>query len=198
MQLIKSPECHYLNHLHLDTQFVSRLWKNLPYMIKPISLSDVAIRTEIKAGDLGYIVWLHGTIYEREYHYGPSFESYVAGGLHEFYSQYDPERDRVWICEYGDKIIGFLLIMHRSSSLAQLRFFILIPEFRGLGLGRLLMDCFMKFLQEANYRAAFLWTTNEQIQAASLYRHYGFRLTEQKESGIFGKLLIEQRYDFQL
>jgi ribosomal protein S18 acetylase RimI-like enzyme len=161
------------------------------------SISDVTIRTEIRPGDLGYIIWLHGTLYDREYQYGPSFESYVAGGLHEFYSRYDPERDSVWICEQGKKIIGFILIMHRSTTIAQLRFFILLPEFRGLGLGRMLMDRFMQFLQEANYEGAFLWTTNEQIRAASLYQQYGFRLTEQKESNAFGKPLTEQRYDFQ-
>jgi GNAT superfamily N-acetyltransferase len=165
-------------------------------MNPPISLNDVTIRSGIRPGDLGHIIWLHGILYNQEYQYGPSFESYVAGGLHEFYSQYDREKDRVWICEYDDTIIGFLLIMHRSSLIAQLRFFILLPDFRGLGLGRLLMDRFMQFLKDANYKGAFLWTTNEQIRAASLYRRYGFRLTEQKESVSFGKPLMEQRYDF--
>ena len=165
-------------------------------MKSPISLNDVAIRSEIRPGDLGHIIWLHGILYNQEYQYGPSFESYVAGGLSEFYSQYDSKKDRVWICEFDDTIIGFLLIMHRSSLIAQLRFFILLPKFRGLGLGKLLMDRFMQFLREAQYEGAFLWTTNEQIRAASLYLLYGFRLTEQKESTAFGKLLTEQRYDF--
>jgi ribosomal protein S18 acetylase RimI-like enzyme len=165
-------------------------------MKNPISLKDLTVRSEIRPGDLGHTIWLHGTLYHKEYQYGPSFESYVAGGLSEFYLQYDPEKDRVWICEHDNTIIGFLLIMHRSFQIAQLRFFIILPEYRGLGLGKLLMDRFMQFLKDANYEGAFLWTTNEQSRAASLYRRYGFRLTEQKESTVFGKALMEQRYDF--
>jgi ribosomal protein S18 acetylase RimI-like enzyme len=92
-------------------------------------------------------------------------------------------------------MIGFLLLMHRPDQLAQLRFFILVPEFRGRGLGQLLMDQFMRFLNDAGYRGAYLWTTNEQIQAAALYARYGFKLTKQKDSTAFGKLLREQRYD---
>ena len=92
-------------------------------------------------------------------------------------------------------MVGFLLLMHRPDRLAQLHFFIVVSEFRGKGLGKLLMDRFMRFLTEANYRGAYLWTTNEQIHAAALYTRYGFGLTEEKDSSAFGKLLKEQRYD---
>jgi GNAT superfamily N-acetyltransferase len=166
-------------------------------MGKSITIGDVSIRTNLRPGDLGQILLLHGTLYSREYQYNIAFESYVAGGLHEFYSNFNPEKDRVWICEHGDQMVGFMLLMHRSSQLAQLRFFILVPDYRGLGLGKLLMDHFMLFLKDANYQGAYLWTTNEQKQAASLYASFGFRLTEEKESTAFGKPLKEQRYEFQ-
>jgi peptidyl-dipeptidase Dcp len=159
-------------------------------------IDDVSIRTDLKPDDIDRIIELHSNLYKREYQFGPAFEKYVAQGLYEFYSQYDPEADRVWICEHEKQLIGFLLLMHRPERLAQLRYFILVPEFRRRGLGKRLMDMFMTFLNEANYRGAYLWTTNAQIRAAVLYARYGFRLTEQKESTAFGKLLIEQRYEF--
>ena len=43
----------------------------------------------------------------------------------------------------------------------------------------------MQFLKDANYQGAYLWTTNEQIQAAALYIRYGFRLAEEKDSACF-------------
>ncbi len=55
---------------------------------------------------------------------------------------------------------------------------------------------FIDFMYEKKYKSAYLWTTNEQLAAASLYRKFGFTLTEEKESITFGKSLIEQRYDF--
>ena len=161
-------------------------------IIKP---EDIVIRTELKAGDIGYVTFLHGILYKKEYNYGISFESYVAAGLHEFYQHYDPLKDRAWICEYHEIIIGFLLLMHRENNIAQLRYFILKPEYRGIGLGKKLMGLYMDFLKESRYRSSYLWTTNELPAAAHLYQQNGFRLTEEKESTVFGKQLKEQRYD---
>lgn len=159
--------------------------------IKP---EDITIRTELKSGDLGYITYLHGALYGEEYQYGISFETYVAAGLNEFYQQYDPTRDRVWICEHGKEIVGFLLLMHRGEA-AQLRYFLLKPAYRGLGLGKKLMELYMDFYRRSGYSSSYLWTTNELPAAASLYTRYGFRLTEEKESTAFGKLLKEQKYE---
>ena len=49
-----------------------------------IALNDISIRTTLKAGDLGYITYLHGSMYSSEYGYGISFEAYVGKTLAEF------------------------------------------------------------------------------------------------------------------
>ena len=163
-----------------------------------INLENIVIRTELRAGDIGYITYLHGVLYKREYNYSISFESYVAAGLHEFYQQYNPLKDRVWICEHRGKIIGFLLLMHRQSNTAQLRYFIIDPQYRGIGLGKKLMTLYIEFLRQSGYTSSYLWTTNELSAAAHLYTRHGFRFTEEKESTAFGKALKEQRYDLSL
>jgi len=160
-----------------------------------VSVDDVRVRNEFRPGDLGYVIHMHGRLYGIEYNYGVGFEMYVAEGLAEFYKQYDPRRDRVWICEHGDRIVGFLLLMHREGNAAQLRYFLLDPEYRGIGLGKRLMNLYMDFLRACGYKSSYLWTTHEQEAAASLYKRYGFVLTEEKESTAFGKTLKEQRYD---
>lgn len=43
----------------------------------------------------------------------------AAEGLNEFYKNYDPEKDRVWICEHHERMVGFLLLMHRENNAAQ-------------------------------------------------------------------------------
>jgi len=163
-------------------------------MTSIINSEDIVIRTELKAGDIGYVTFLHGVLYKQEYNYGISFESYVAAGLHEFYQHYNPLKDRAWICEHHEAIIGFLLLMHRENNAAQLRYFILKPEYRGIGLGKKLMNLYMHFLKAAGYTSSYLWTTNELPAAAHLYKQHGFRLTDEKESTAFGKFLKEQRY----
>ena len=166
-------------------------------MNKTISLDDISIRTQLKPGDIGYVIYLHGALYGKEYGYGIQFESYVAKGLSEFYEKYNLERNRVWICEHKDRIIGFLLLMDRGKA-AQLRYFLIEPEYRGIGLGSKLMNLYMDFLHECGYKESYLWTTHELSTAALLYKRHGFKLTEDKESTAFGKPLREQRYDLVL
>ncbi|HEX9825035.1 MAG TPA: GNAT family N-acetyltransferase [Flavobacteriaceae bacterium] len=119
-------------------------------------------------------------------------------GLHEFYKSYDAEKDRVWICDHKDKMIGFVLLMHRENNSAQLRYFYLEPEYRGIGLGKKLMELFMNFLRKKGYHSAYLWTTHELSAAASLYTRHGFELTESKQSLAFEKPLNEQRYELKI
>jgi len=159
-----------------------------------ISLDDILIRTDLRPGDIGYVTYLHGYLYHKEYGFDVGFEAYVAQGLHEFYRQYDPATNRVWVCEHAGKIIGFLLLMNRGKA-AQLRYFILAPGYRGIGLGKKLMDLYMAFLKDCGYESSYLWTTHELHAAASLYTRHGFRLTEEKLSDAFGKPLTERRYD---
>ncbi|TDW95818.1 bifunctional helix-turn-helix transcriptional regulator/GNAT family N-acetyltransferase [Dinghuibacter silviterrae] len=165
---------------------------------KRVSITDVTLRTDLRPGDIGYVTHLHGRIYKDECNYGPGFEAYVAKGLAEFYQQYDPSLDRVWICEHRDRIVGFLLVMHRPENAAQLRYFILEPEYRGLGLGKKLMDLYMAFIKEKGYSSSYLWTTNEQETAIALYKRLGFVLTEEVPSNTFGKALTEQKYELSL
>lgn len=163
-------------------------------MKNSILLNDIAIRTELRPGDLGYMIYMHGDLYGKEYGYGIPFETYVAKGLCEFYEKYDPERSRVWLCEHKGRIIGSLLLMDRGKA-AQLRYFLIQPEYRGIGLGGKLINLYMDFLQKRGYKESYLWTTHELSTAAFLYKQVGFKLTEEKESTAFGKPLREQRYD---
>ncbi len=164
-------------------------------MLNQLTLSDIQIRTELQPGDIGYIVYRHGALYKEEYHYGIEFETYVAAGLHEFYQQYDPLKDRVWIAEHNHTIIGFLLLAHRPDNTAQLRYFLIEPGYRGIGLGKKLMELYMDFFHSCHYTSSYLWTTDELPAAASLYKRYGFVLTDEKASTAFGKPVKEQRYD---
>ena len=74
------------------------------------TIDDVRVRNDLRPGDLGYVIHMHGRLYGVEYDYGVAFEVYVAQGLNEFYAQCDAARDRVWIAEHGDRIVGFLLL----------------------------------------------------------------------------------------
>lgn len=162
-----------------------------------VALDEISIRTEPRPGDIGYITYMHGALYHKEYGYRLQFERYVAQGLCEFYEKYDPDRNRIWVCEHKGRVIGFLLLMDRGHA-AQLRYFLIEPEYRGIGLGTKLLNLYMDFLRECGYKASYLWTTHELSTAAILYKRHGFKLSEEKDSTAFGKSLREQRYDLVL
>jgi ribosomal protein S18 acetylase RimI-like enzyme len=162
-----------------------------------IPLDQIAIRNELRPGDIGCVIHLHGCLYAQEYGYGMQFETYVAEGLCEFMRRHNPRMDRVWVCEHGGRMVGFLLVMQRGDA-AQIRYFLIQPEYRGIGLGAKLMGQCMTFIRERGYRNAFLWTTHELTAAAHLYTSSGFVMTEEKESRAFGTPLRERRYDLQL
>lgn len=165
--------------------------------MKP-TLDDISIRTGLLPGDPGCILAMHGRYYDRFHGYGTLFESYVALGIHEFLNNYDPGRDRVWMCEHDGRVMGSLLLMHRDKDAAQLRYFLVLPDYQGVGLGQRLMARFMDSLTELGYRSSFLWTTDELPAAASLYVRHGFILTEEKDSREFGRPVRSLRYDFTL
>lgn len=155
-----------------------------------VSLDDINIRTEYKPGDIGYITYMHGVFYE----FGPPFESYVAETLGAFYKNLDSSRERFWIAEYADKIIGTIALKNTSGE-AQLRYFLINPDFRGIGLGKALMDLFMDFLIESGYKSSFLLTEERLKTAAALYERYGYYYASSRPTD-FG--LVEMRYEMKV
>jgi peptidyl-dipeptidase Dcp len=159
-----------------------------------IKLEEIAVRTVIYPGDLGYIIYRHGAMYAKEYNHGVSFEVYVAKGICEFYQNHDANKDGVWLCEHKGKIIGSIFLQHRENRTAQLRFFYLESKYRGLGLGKLLMGLFMDFYRECGYTSSYLWTTDELDTAVGLYQKHGYVLEQEVKTKVFGKPLIERKY----
>ena len=104
---------------------------------------------------------------------------------------YDP---LYWVFEHDDQIIGFLLLMDRGEA-AQLRYFLIRPEYRGIGLGKKLMELYIEFFHKCDYKSSYLCTTQELDTAAYLYLKHGFKLTEEKESTAFGKRVVERKYE---
>lgn len=158
-----------------------------------IRLDDIVIRTDLRAKDIGRVIQLHGSLYQQEQGYGMAFESYVSAGLYEFLRHYDPARSRFWLCEHAGALVGCLCLMDRGES-AQLRYFLIHPRYRGLGLGRHLLDEFLAFMQARGYTSAYLWTTHELSAAAHLYAAFGFQIAEEKTTNAFGKTVVEQKY----
>jgi GNAT superfamily N-acetyltransferase len=155
---------------------------------------NICIRNELAPGDVGYLTYLHGVLYADEHGWDHTFEAYVAGPLAEFATSHT-NRDRIWIVEKDDTVAGSIAIVGASTEQAQIRWFLLHPDLRGQGLGRMLMDVAIRFSKAQGYSMIFLWTTSDLVAAAKLYESFGFLITEEATHDIWGATVTEQRYE---
>ena len=156
------------------------------------------IRTDIRPGDIGSIIYLHGILYAQEYELDQTFEGYVASGLGEFAKSFDKRQDRLWLAEEGERVVGSIAIAGQPNQSAQLRWFLVHPDVRGSGLGGRLLEQALEFCRAREFRTVFLWTLSDLKAAAHLYEQAGFHRTEQKTHEIWGAVRTEERYDLTL
>ena len=74
-----------------------------------MSKDAVRIRNDLHPGDIGAIIYLHGTLYAREYDFDHTFEPYVAAPLAEFVKAQN-ERERIWIVEKAGSVLGSAIV----------------------------------------------------------------------------------------
>jgi GNAT superfamily N-acetyltransferase len=185
----------------------------------------VTVRHDVRPGDLGRVIALHGVLYAQEYGFGIEFEVYAAETMAEFGKLARPGLDRLWLAERDGQLVGSIAILGRGgrggrgaagqeagegpageheigsheNGAAQLRCFLVHPGIRGTGLGRQLLAEALAFCRAAGYRTVYLWTFNGLDAAIHLYRSHGFRKTETKPpADLWGVELSEERYDLVL
>lgn len=161
-------------------------------------LPNWEIRHELKPGDIGYLIYLHGNLYAKEYKYDQTFEVYVAHALVEFVKAFNPYRDRIWIAEAEGRIVGSVAIVRSTKLEAQLRWYLVHPDYRGRGLGKILIQEALNFCKDRKYNSVFLWTTSELTTAANIYMQAGFKKKEVKSHNVWGKFIAEEKYELQI
>jgi ribosomal protein S18 acetylase RimI-like enzyme len=151
------------------------------------------VRHDLRPGDLGAVVQLHGTVYARECGFDSTFEAYVAGPLADFVRAPAPCQ-RLWLAERDGRLVGCIAIVAASEQEAQLRWFLVDSSARGLGLGKRLLQEAVAFSQQCGYVSILLWTVSALETAARLYRAAGFVKVEEKPGRQWGVDVVEEKY----
>lgn len=173
-----------VNHMHAVKDILT----------KQIS-GEISIRTG-KPGDLGYIAYRHGVLYDLEYQLEPIFEAYVLESLLKYARS--SQDGTIWIAENNGQVAGFIAIIRTDEELAQLRWFLIEPEYRGIGLGRRLMSTAMEYCREKQFKKVFLWTFKGLDAARTLYKSHGFTLAEQVPNDTWKLGVVEERWELTL
>jgi len=151
-----------------------------------------------QVGDLGWVVHRQGALYWREWGYDERFEALVAEIVAKFVQNFDAKRERCWIAERDEEIVGSVFLVKESEKVAKLRLLYVEPSARGLGIGgRLVAEC-VRFARQAGYEKIVLWTQDELDAARHVYEKAGFHVVEKKEHQSFGKDLTAEVWELEL
>lgn len=149
-------------------------------------------------GDLGYLVMRHGVLYARECGFDEGFEAVVADIVAQYVFNKDSARDRLWIAEIAGRIVGSVMIVKETEELARLRLFLVEPEARGRGVGKLLLDELVGFARQAGYGRITLSTVSRLAAARHLYERAGFRKVKDEPVHLWSQELDLQEWELDL
>lgn len=163
------------------------------------TLEDV-IRTDLRAGDLGEIVRLHGVLYAVEHGLDATFEAGVAAGLAAAVERGWPAGagEGVWIAERDGRLAGAVGLTDEGEGCGRVRWFLLDPASRGAGLGRRLLSALLETAREHGHERLELVTFSDLATAAHLYRSAGFERVSGQLRHLWGRELVFERYELAL
>jgi GNAT superfamily N-acetyltransferase len=135
---------------------------------------EIEVRRELRSGDLGEIIRMHGVLYPREHGLSPNMERHVANAVTAAAKAGWPENGAVWIVERDGEFAGSLALTDEGEGLAALRWFLFDPAVRGLGLGGRLVGELVDEAERRGFERIWLETLGILTTAARIYRAHGF------------------------
>jgi len=134
----------------------------------------ISIRRDLRSGDIGAIIRMHGLLYPREHGLSPNMERHVAAAVTTAIEHGWPDNGAVWIVERDDEFAGSIALTDEGDGLAALRWFLLDPSVRGLGLGTRLVGELVAEAEQRGFERIWLETLGILTTAARIYTAHGF------------------------
>jgi GNAT superfamily N-acetyltransferase len=145
------------------------------------------------------VVRLHREVYESEWELEPSFADEVAVHFAELSrSDWPGAREGLWLARLDGRTVGSVALIEESSELGRLGYLVLLPDARGTGAGRRLVDMVLEAARAAGYARLHLFTFSDLRAAGALYRSVGFEVASAEDVVKWGRRMQWQRYELAL
>jgi DNA-binding MarR family transcriptional regulator/GNAT superfamily N-acetyltransferase len=183
-------------------------------VLGPSGQRTVTLRP-LAAGDLGWVLQRHGTLYAAEFGWDATFEDFCTRIIAEYPALRDraPGRAEGWIAEVNGVPAGSVFCVPDEgttgtgatgtgatgtgvpgNATARLRLLLVEPWARGLGLGRRLTARCLDFARQAGYTDIVLLTYDQLAAARRVYQDAGFTLDSEHPEEAFGQRMMCQTW----
>lgn len=104
----------------------------------------------------------------------------MDGDEHAFYDQYNKVATikEVVVAYDGDKPVGCGAIKKYSDAAAEVKRMYVLPESRGKGIAKRILDELEQWAAELGFSECILETGKRQTEAVHLYQNYGYAITD--------------------
>ena len=157
-----------------------------------MNASAIHYRHDRRPGDDQLIVDLHRLGYAQEGdRFGPLFCAYVGETVAEAQLE-RADSGRVWFAECAGETLGCAAMINRGHR-GQLRWVVLLPEARGLGVGKKLVDLALDHARLLGFTEVFLETTDNLPASMALYERLGFQTVHDEPADLWhgaGQLIV--------
>ncbi len=162
-----------------------------------VTAAGIRLRSDWHTGDADLIVDLHRRGYAGEGDtFAGHFPDYVARTVAEAGLGQSGNASRVWFTERGQEALGCAAMIDRGNR-GQLRWVVLVPEARGLGLGKALFAAAMDHAAAQGWPEVFLETTGGLDASMQLYLANGFTVTSDTTQDLWdgpGRMIVMTRH----
>lgn len=151
-----------------------------------------------RIGELGWLVHRQAVLYHLEQGWNGEFETLIARLYADYETAAGPKS--LWIAEQEGEVAGSVYVLPATDrqDTAQLRMLYVEPMFRGLGIGRKLVDLAVAFARSSGYGRIILWTQDCLMSARRIYQGAGFTLEREEQHHAFGADLNGQFWGLDL
>jgi GNAT superfamily N-acetyltransferase len=158
----------------------------------------IEIRRDLRDGDPEAIVAMHDRLYRIEHDRNDAFIAAVAESVANALASGWPGGGGVWIVERDGEFSGSVALTGEGDDVGKIRWVLLDPRLRGLGLGRRLVGEAIDRARELGMRRVELDTFSALRTAARIYRAAGLRVVSQRERSDWGPTITYQQYELEL
>lgn len=148
--------------------------------------------------DLDWIIQSHDAVYREEFGFNIEFADGIAGKILALTSAKNSFTS-FWIITVADERAASVAVSEIEPGVAFINFMLVLPQYRGFGLARKLLELTINHAREHGYETMRLETYSCLEDARKLYKLRGFKLAEPvREIYRFGQTIEQEFYELPL